>query len=101
MLTDSLIPFINENLKMKDALKVLNKKLGLLVRNKRITTGIITDGELRKFSQKNQNINNTLLKIITKNHIGIDKMIKLQALSLMNNKKITLCVYSKKINSKL
>ena len=102
MLTDSLIPFVNENLKMKDALKVLNnKKLGfLLVRNKRkLTTGIITDGELRRFSQKNQNINNILVKkIMTKNPIGIDKNeLAAKALSLMNNKKITsLCVYSKK-----
>ena len=102
MLTDSLIPFVNENLKMKDALKVLNKKkLGfLLVRNKRkLTTGIITDGELRRFSQKNQNINNILVKkIMTKNLIGIDKNeLAAKALSLMNNKKITsLCVYSKK-----
>ncbi len=102
MLTDSLIPFVNENLKMKDALKVLNKKkLGfLLVRNKRkLTTGIITDGELRRFSQKNQNINNILVKkIMTKNPIGIEKNeLAAKALSLMNNKKITsLCVYSKK-----
>ncbi len=102
MLRDSAIPFVNENLKMKNALKILNsKKLGfILVRNKKKNTkGIITDGELRRFSQKNQNLHNILVKeIMTKNPIGIDKdELAVKALSLMNNKKITsLCVYNKK-----
>ena len=46
---------------MKDALKILSsKKLGfLLVRDKKkLTKGIITDGELRRFTQKNQNLHN-------------------------------------------
>ena len=102
MLKDTAIPFVNENLKMKDALKILSsKKLGfLLVRNKnKYTRGIITDGELRRFSQKNQNLHNIRVKeIMTKNPIGIDKNeLAAKALSLMNNKKITsLCVYNKK-----
>ena len=57
--------FVHENLKMKNALKILNsKKLGfLLVRNKKkLTKGIITDGELRRFSQKNQNFHNIPVK---------------------------------------
>ena len=77
MLKDKSIPFVNENLKMKNALKILNsKKLGfLLVRNKKkLTKGIITDGELRRFSQKNQNFHNIPVKrVMTKNPIGIDK----------------------------
>ncbi len=102
MLKDNAIPFVNENLKMKNALKTLtSKKLGfLLVRDKKNNTkGIITDGELRRFGQKNQNIHNTLVKeIMTKNPIGIDKnALAAKALSLMNSKKITsLCVYEKK-----
>ena len=102
MLKDTAIPFVNENLKMKDALKILSsKKLGfLLVRNKKkYTRGIITDGELRRFSQKNQNMHNIRVKeIMTRNPIGIDKNeLAAKALSLMNNKKITsLCVYNKK-----
>ena len=102
MLKDNAIPFVNENLKMKNALKILtSKKLGfLLVRDKKNNTkGIITDGELRRFGQKNQNIHNTLVKeIMTKNPIGIDKnALAAKALSLMNSKKITsLCVYEKK-----
>ena len=106
MLKDNAIPFVNENLKMKNALKILNaKKLGfLLVRDKKKRTkGIITDGELRRFSQKNQNFHNiSVKKIMTINPIGIDKNeLAAKALSLMNNKKITsLCVYEKKNRSK-
>tara|TARA_B100000242_G_scaffold200283_1_gene144943 strand:+ start:514 stop:1482 length:969 start_codon:yes stop_codon:yes gene_type:complete len=106
MLKDKSIPFVNENLKMKNALKILNsKKLGfLLVRNKKkLTKGIITDGELRRFSQKNQNFHNIPVKrVMTKNPIGIDKNeLAAKALSLMSNKKITsLCVYERKNKSK-
>ena len=102
MLKDTAIPFVNENFKMKDALKILSsKKLGfLLVRDKKNNTkGIITDGELRRFSQKNQNLHSiSVREIMTKNPIGIDKNeLAVKALSLMNNKKITsLCVYNKK-----
>ena len=49
------IPFVNENLRMKDALKIMSKKkLGvLIVRNKRRSTvGIITDGDVRLLSKK-------------------------------------------------
>ena len=49
------IPFVNENLIMKKALKILSeKKLGILiVRNKKnFTKGIITDGQIRRFNQK-------------------------------------------------
>jgi len=102
MLKNNAIPFVSENVKMKDALKILSsKRLGfLLVRDKKkLTRGIITDGELRRFSQKNQNLHNTSVrKIMTKNPIGINKNeLAAKALSLMNNKKITsLCVYEKK-----
>ncbi|MDC2980030.1 KpsF/GutQ family sugar-phosphate isomerase [Candidatus Pelagibacter sp.] len=102
MLKNDAIPFVDENLKMKNALKILSsKKLGfLLVRSKKkLTKGIITDGQLRRFSQKHQNLYNTSVKeIMTKNPIGIDKNeLAVKALSLMNNKKITsLCVYEKK-----
>ena len=102
MLTDNKIPFVNENLNMKKALKILsNKKLGILiVRNKKKETiGIITDGEIRRFNQKNLNIHKVDVKnIMTKNPISIEKSaLAAKALSLMNNKKITsLCVYDKK-----
>ena len=107
MLKDTAIPFVNENFKMKDALKILSsKKLGfLLVRDKKNNTkGIITDGELRRFTQKNQNLHSVLAKeIMTKNPIGIDRNeLAVKALSLMNNKKITsLCVFNKKNKLKI
>ena len=102
MLRDKAIPFVNENMKMREALKVLNsKKLGflLVINNKKLTKGIITDGEIRRLSQKKISLQSvTVNRIMTKNPIGIDKdQLVAKALSLMNTKKITsLCVYSKK-----
>ena len=58
MITGKKIPFVNENIKMKKALKILSeKKLGILiVRNKKKKTiGIITDGQIRRFNQKKLN----------------------------------------------
>ena len=60
MLTGNKIPFVKENLNMKNAFKVLsNKKLGILiVQNKqKKTTGIITDGQIRRYNEKKQNLN--------------------------------------------
>jgi arabinose-5-phosphate isomerase len=102
MLTGKKIPFINENIKMKDALKILtNKKLGILVvQNKnKLTKGIITDGQIRRINQKNHNLNMmSVKKIMTKNPVSINKdSLAAKALTLMNDKKITsLCVYDKK-----
>ena len=96
------IPFVNENLKMKDALNhITKKKLGVLIaiNNKKITTGIITDGQIRRSNQKISDLNSILVKkIMTKNPIGIEKdALAAKALSLMNREKITsLCVYDKK-----
>ena len=102
MVIGNKIPFINENLKMKQALKVLsNKKLGILIaQNKqKKTTGIITDGQIRRFNQKKLNLHSMKAsEIMTKNPISIDKnVLAAKALSIMNDKKITsLCVYDKK-----
>ncbi len=102
MLTGEKIPFVSEKTKMNKALRVLsNKKLGILVvRNKKkMTSGIITDGEIRRNNQKNSNLQSlTADKLMTRNPICIDKnSLAAKALSLMNSKKITsLCVYDKK-----
>ena len=106
MLTKDKIPFVNENTNMKMALKILSqKKLGILIaRNqKKQTTGIITDGQIRRFNQKNLDLNTLKVKnLMTKNPIGIDKdSLAAKALSLMNLHKITsLYVYEKKNKSK-
>jgi len=102
MLTGNKIPFVNENLQMSHALKILsNKKLGILIvqNKKKETKGIITDGQIRRYNQKNLNLHsNVVKKIMTKNPISIEKnALAAKALSLMNNKKITsLCVFDKK-----
>jgi len=106
MITGKKIPFINENIKMENALKIItNKKLGVLIarNSKNITTGIITDGQIRRTSQKNKNLQNLLVKeIMTSNPINVDQdMLAAKALSLMNTKKITcLCVNSKKTKNR-
>ena len=100
MLIKDKIPFISENSTMKLALKIITtKKLGtLIVRNKKgRTTGIITDGQIRRMSQKTDILSTLRVKkIMTKNPIKIDKeMLAIKALSIMNENKITsLCVYN-------
>ena len=102
MLTGNKIPFVHENIKMVKALKILSKKnLGILIaRNKKkITTGIVTDGQIRRYSQKKLDLKSiTVDKIMTKKPISINKdALAVKALSLMNSKKITsLCVFEKK-----
>ena len=106
MLTGEKIPFVNENLSMKDAIKILtNKKLGILVViNKfRKTTGIITDGQIRRYNQKKLDLKLLKVKeVMTKNPISINKnSLAVKALALMNSKKITsLCVYDQKNKNK-
>ncbi len=102
MITGKKIPFVNENMLMKKALKILTeKKLGILIarnKNKR-TTGIITDGQIRRISEKNFNFQRLAVKkIMTKKPISIDKNeLAAKALSLMNSKKITSLVVNNKI----
>ena len=58
MLIKNKIPFINENERMKKALKILNdKKLGFLVilNNHGLNTGVFTDGDLKRLLQKKEN----------------------------------------------
>ena len=99
MLTKNNIPFISENSNMKNALKVItNKKLGTLIvtDKKGITKGIITDGQIRRMSQKNENLHKLKVKeIMTRNPLKVDKeTLGVKALSIMNENKITsLCVY--------
>ena len=106
MITGKKIPIINENLKMKKALNIItNKKLGVLIvkNSKGSTTGIITDGQIRRASQKNKDLQGlTVKKVMTLNPVSVNAdMLAAKALSLMNSKKITsLCVHSKKNKKK-
>ena len=106
MITGNKIPFVDENLKMKKAFQIIsNKKLGTLIvqNNKKITTGIITDGQIRRFNEINDNLQDlTVKEVMTLNPISIDQNILAEkALSIMNAKKITsLCVHNKKNKKK-
>ena len=106
MLTKQKIPFINENKTIENGLKIINlKKLGILIaRNKFLkTTGVFTDGDVKRTIQKNIDIKKNKIKnFMSKNPISVEKdTLAVKALSIMNDKKITsLCVYNKKNKDK-
>ena len=88
------VPFVSENYKMKKTLKILSqKKLGLLVvRNKKkLTSGLIVDGDVKRASQKYKNLHDLKVKnIMTKKPLSVDRdMLAVQCLNLMNSKRIT------------
>ncbi len=99
MLTRGKIPFVKENTNMKIALNNIEKKgLGaLVVRDKNNNTkGILTDGDLKRLSNLKTDFKNLeVKKVMKKKPVSVDKnMLAAQALSIMNNKKITsLCVH--------
>jgi len=99
MLTGKKIPFINENETMKKALNIITKKnLGTLIaqNNKNQTTGIITDGQIRRKAGEIQNIYAKKVKnIMTRNPISVDKDTLVEkALSIMYSRKITSLIVS-------
>tara|TARA_B100000965_G_scaffold394373_1_gene406506 strand:+ start:64 stop:1035 length:972 start_codon:yes stop_codon:yes gene_type:complete len=102
MISGNGIPFIYENSNMKKALNLITKKkLGMLIviNKKKLTTGIITDGQIRRSNQKNSNLINLLVKnVMTKNPISVDKdTLAAKSLSIMSDRKITsLCVHKNK-----
>ena len=100
MIVKSKIPFINENLSLEKGIKIINqKKMGVVItkNNKNFTTGIVTDGDIKRLIEKHKNFKIVKLKnIIQKKPISIEKdVLAAKALKIMNEKKITsLCVYS-------
>ena len=102
MITGKKIPFINEQIKMKQATKIMSKMgLGFLIirDSKKKILGIITDGQIRRSLEKNNNFQTlSVKKIMTKNPVTIDKdELAAKALNLMNSKQITsLLVINKK-----
>ena len=106
MLTKSRIPFIKENQIMKNALKTINtKKLGFLVaiNSENLTTGVFTDGDLKRLMRKKKIIDNLKIKShMTKKPLSVEEnMLASEVLSLMNKKKITnICVHNKKNKQK-
>ncbi|MBH00422.1 MAG: arabinose-5-phosphate isomerase [Candidatus Pelagibacter sp.] len=99
MLDKKGIPFIYEKSDMKKALNIITKKkLGVLIainRNK-MTTGILTDGQIRRSNQKKGDLSNLKVRdIMTKSPISINKdTLAAKSLAIMSDKKITcLCVH--------
>ncbi len=108
MVTKNQIPFIHQNKNLKDAIKVItNKKLGVLLakNNKGQTTGILTDGNIRKIRHDTKDLSKVFIKdVMTKEPISVsNETLAAKALRVMNEKKITsLCVHKgKKINKTL
>ena len=106
MIYGSKLPIISENKLMKKAINIINlKKLGVIIVTNRMgnTVGIITDGDIKRAAQKNKDIKDLKVKkIMSKKPIAVDKdMLAAQALSIMNDNKITsLCVYKNKKKNK-
>ena len=101
MLVKNKIPFVNENQKMSQALKILNlKKLGFIVitNNQGLNKGIFTDGDLKRLVQKKKKINDLKIKLfMTKNPFSVEEnMLASDVLKKLNKKKITsACVFKK------
>ena len=102
MISKNGIPFIDEAKNMKAAIDLITKKkLGILIaiNKKKLTTGIITDGQLRRANQHNKNILNLKVKdVMTKNPLSVNKdTLAAKSLSIMSEHKITsLCVHKNK-----
>ena len=105
MITGNKIPFVQEKILVKDALKILTKKgLGvILIKKNKITKGILTDGDLKRLNRKFEDFQKLeIKKVMKKNPISVDKdTLAAQALSIMNEKKITsLCIHHGKQKNK-
>ena len=105
MITGNKIPFVQEKILVKDALKILLKKgLGvILIKKNKITKGILTDGDLKRLNRKFEDFQKLeIKKVMKKNPISVDKdTLAAQALSIMNEKKITsLCIHHGKQKNK-
>jgi len=106
MITKEKIPFINENFNVEKAIEIINlKKLGTVITRdkKNNTTGILTDGDIKRLVHKFDDIKRFQVKdIIKKGPISVEKdLLAVKALKIMNDKKITsLCVHSKSKKNK-
>ena len=102
MISKNGIPFIEETKNMKTAIDLITKKkLGVLIaiNKEKLTTGIITDGQLRRANQQNKNILSLKVKdVMTKNPLSVNKdTLAVKSLSIMSENKITsLCVHKNK-----
>jgi len=101
MLTGNRVPFVKENISMDNALRVISKKgLGVLfIKKNNLTTGILTDGDIKRISQKISDFKKIQIKsVMKKNPLSVEKdMLAAKALEIMNTNRITsLCVHKGK-----
>ena len=86
---------------MKKALKIINlKRLGFLViiNNQGFTTGMFTDGDLKRLMQKKRKIENLRIKsLMTKNPYSVEEnTLATEVLKQMNKRRITnVCIFNK------
>ena len=101
MLINNKIPFVDENEIMKNALITLNKKkLGFLVLLNKMgyTSGVFTDGDLKRLLQKKKNIDNLKIKkFMSKKPFSVEEnTLTSEVLALIKKKKVTnICVFKK------
>ena len=106
MISGRKLPVVNENKLMRKAISIINiKKLGVVIVTNRVgeTVGIITDGDIKRATEKSEDIKKLKVKqIMSKKPFTVDKdMLAAQALSIMNYNKITsLCVHQNKKKNK-
>ena len=99
MIKGKKLPLANENIKMKQAIRIINnKKLGVIIIQKKNgnTSGIITDGDLKRIAQKFDRFEEMQLKnVMNRSPITVtEDTLAASALSIMNSKKITsICVH--------
>ena len=99
MIKGKKLPLANENIKMKQAIRIINnKKLGVIIIQKKNgnTSGIITDGDLKRIAQKFDRFEEMQLKnVMKRSPITVtEDTLAASALSIMNSKKITsICVH--------
>ena len=102
MVINNKIPKINQKEPLMKGINLIEKKkLGVLIaiNDEKDTTGIFTDGDVKRVIQKNIDLKkNSIKDFMTKNPLSIEKnKLAADALGLMNSKKITsLCVFNKK-----
>ena len=86
---------------MKKALKIINlKRLGFVVvtNNQGFTTGMFTDGDLKRLMQKKRKIENLKIKsLMTKNPFSVEEnTLATEVLNQMNKRKITnVCIFNR------
>ncbi len=93
MHTDELIPFVQQNVLLKDALMEMTEKgLGItaITDSANVVLGIFTDGDLRRILDKEISIHTTKInEVMTPNCITVTKnILAAKALAIMESKKI-------------